>query len=131
MEVINMRQGDTTNKPGKRLAGIAFLAGGLFFLLNYAAINLLLEPLDAMFHPAITSLAKWAFLGIVSLCFVGGALALLTLEAPARNSRNALSAIAVIITLLGVMLYAAGSIYVVASLVEYCARSISHTLRPY
>jgi hypothetical protein len=131
MEVINMRQGNTMNKPGKRLAGIAFLAGMMFFFFNYTAINLLLEPLDAMFYPTITSLVKSAFLGIVSLCLVGGALALLTLNGPANKSRNALGFIAVIITLLGVVLYAIGSVYVVASLVEYCARSISHTLRPY
>jgi len=119
------------NKGGTRQAGITCLAGGLLFLLNYAAFNLLVGRLELLFEPAMAALVKSVFWCVFSLCLVAGSFALLTLNASRARWQNALGVICTIITLLGVVAYVIGSIYVVIFVTEHCADFLRHTVHPY
>jgi hypothetical protein len=109
------------NKSVSCFAGFSILLGGLYFYRSSSSLDWLSQALHGLPNPAAAWLFKSALWLVMSLCLTGGALALLTLGSPKPSWQHRLGVVGTIVTLLGVLAYLIGCLYVVILLVEHYA----------
>lgn len=115
-----------TNKWGARFAGSIGMLVGFYFLFNFSSLDWPSEALNIVHHQTAASLMKSAFWWVMSLCMVSGSLALLTWNGPEAGWPHILGVVAVLVTLIGVMLYLVGVIYILILLIEHYAEFLHH-----
>lgn len=99
-----------------RCAGLVCLASAAFFLVNFLALDALLAPHEKLLGLPTVALVKSIFWCVVSLCLVGGTLAVLLIDK--AEWRSVIGVVAVVITAIGVVAYLVGSLYVFIFLSE-------------
>jgi hypothetical protein len=109
------------NKSANCFAGFTGLLGGLYLYFHSNSLGWLAEGLHSLPNPAATLLVKSAFWCVMSLCLTLCASALLTLGSPETSWQHRLGVIGSIVTLLGVVAYLIGCVYVLILLVEHYA----------
>jgi hypothetical protein len=101
-----------TNRLKARLAGVACMAGGLTFSFYFIAPHSLLKafspPIEAGAIPAV----KMAISCVASMCLAGGSTGLLAVSAAGTGRVKALGVAGSVITLLGLVSYITGSLYI-------------------
>lgn len=107
-----------TTLPKARFAVLVCLVGGLLSLVNFAALDSLLEPREPLLGAKTISLVKSIFWLLVSLCLAGGSLGLLMLNKAKAGWRNLLVSIGLVATVFGAVAYLIGGVYVFVFLVE-------------
>jgi hypothetical protein len=110
-----------SNKSASCFTGFIVLLGGLYVYSSSNSLDWISEALQGLPNPAAAWLFKSAFWLVMSLCLTGGALALLTLGSPKTSWQHRLGVIGTIVTLLGVLAYLIGCLYVAILLVEHYA----------
>jgi hypothetical protein len=110
-----MRTKFMTNPLKARLAGIACMIGGLTFSFYFIALHSLLNafspPIKADAIPAV----KMIISCVASVCLAGGSIGLLAVRAAGTGRVKAMGVAGAVITLLGLVSYITGSLYIYIS----------------